>query len=234
MYSFCSHTVFYHANEIGFHTLNPLAPFSNNGLADDWFLSFVQKLLDHDVSVWSLVKPIKEGKNISDITYIRAERALYRMTNNLTSPAWWKVTDREDYLMPVCSHNAEKCGKKNCLALCLYAAKRKGLKGEESHCKDFVQKTKCVSPKLHINNDPSLMLVEGHHHHDEFRWHWINSLPNSYLLAWNYLYNLKTGKDEELGKLERYSDTKLVRWALQVHKSCAEGLLKDRICERLN
>ena len=227
-------------NNIGFSDLNPLSLFSNRGMADTWFVNFVQKLLQHESLVWNLLHPFK---NYKDIQYIRADRALYRFTNTTvpatvsttklstastttSATAWWKITHRESFLPPVCLHSKKECSVQNCYALCILHSA-----GDNELCTTFITNNNCQLEYLHHEHDPSSLLFIN----NEFLWHWINTLPISYLET---LYKLYALTDESVDEVyEKFSDRKLLRWGLNVLKQCENGRMKDamhvEICNRL-
>ena len=216
------HTVFYYINGIGFNNINPLMPFHNRGFSGVWFVSFLQKLLEHDKHVWSLLRPFSNSNiSLEDIRYIRGERALYRFTNttNSSSNAWWELVHTEMFLPMVCIDSVD-CN--NCFALCMLFTQN-----NQQYCDAFVERTQCHLTWLHDAADPTRLLFL----HDEFLWHWIDSLPLSYLENLQFLYGLRNGKVEQVE--ERFSDGKLLRWGLNVLNSCANGNLVHDVCQRL-
>lgn len=208
------HTVFYFANDIAFNQLNALHPFANGGMADLWFASFVQKLLEHDEHVWSLVNPSDRGGKIESVRFLRAYRELYRFTTNTSTDAWWTITQRQVFMPPVCVFQSSSCGRQNCVAMCTMLIRN------VEHCETLVEQSNCRLPLLHNFTDPSSVLFVN----EEFLSHWIHALPNAYLESWLFLYQLRAdSKTRHEGEGEVFSDGKLLRWALGVYNECLRG-----------
>ena len=224
------HLIFYHANNIGFNQLNPFAPFSNSGMADLWFVNFIQKLLQHQKNVWSLLQLPGNDTSYKHINYIRANRELYRFTSTTdTSKNWWKITQKQLYMPPVCIHDADHCGRKNCLAMCILHT------NSVKYCQHFAAENEdCRLPQLHVDKDPSQILFVN----EEFLYHWLHTLPLSYLESLHLLYQMRS-EPKKRGKVhvhkEHFSDGRLLRWAFGVYAVCLEGgaTVNDALCQKL-
>lgn len=209
------HYMFYVANDISFNDMNPLSPFCNGGMGDHFLLSFVQQLLENsrNSSTWLLMRNEKNTTTPSSkppYKYIRANRSLYRFSN-LSSTTWWDIHATEEWLPSVCL-DLQECGSSNVVAICQLLNH-----GNSNHCKEFQRLTGFQIGTLHNSQDPSRLLFQN----DEYLFHWLFTVPLSYLERLKELYDFgATTRVEQQHYSYRFSDVRLIEWALQVMEQC--------------